>query len=644
MPPCLRLNVPDTRLPFVNAEIAQVMCQGHPYLVSSIWGGNANGRLYFWNPDSGHHYMRRLPSPLPGAYMLRTGEDQWLYIGCGNGDLWRYHASDDLFEQLVEGHMRNITWGGAISGPFVFWNAFHETCNGSVAVYDVRERRVVKTWAPLDSHSPPGLYGHRAITAPDGNIIWHFDTPSARVIIINPDTMEREVIDRPWLSKATHSSSVFMNPQRLALLTSQGVMIVSYPDFSIENVIDLPPECASNGHNYPVSLNGNAYFMGIEAHHLWEIDAHSFQAKRVITDSPPGGLGILAVWQNRDVCSVTPNGMALRFKLATGAVEKLDLEATGPLPAHAFCADPQRDIIIGAPFINQRFWRIDHQGEGRDLGRAAPGGGQINHILLDPQTQQFMMSSYTSATVTAYDPDKPASWPHNPRSLASASAQEQMRPKVLEHDGRFLWMATTPKYGMRGGALSRVDPINGECIVWRNLVPDQSIHNLALDPSRRRLFLSTSIHADCESAEPTAKTAVLATFDMDRLEITATYQASPAADNLHLLGVLSDGTALFCKEQWLVAWSPDNDTLETWGIAPQALRRLLSTPDGQWIALTSDSIGVMEPKGEKGLYTYTPRIKEGATLGQIADGKLYYATAHEIVALPLATILESDQD
>src|SRR5438552_5455938 len=84
-------QVPDTRLPFINGEIAQVNFQNQPHLVSGIWGNaNAGGRIYFWNPLTGTHAMRMMPKPSPGVYMLQTGPDGKLYLGDGRCDLYRY--------------------------------------------------------------------------------------------------------------------------------------------------------------------------------------------------------------------------------------------------------------------------------------------------------------------------------------------------------------------------------------------------------------------------------------------------------------------------------------------------------------------------------------------------------------------------
>jgi hypothetical protein len=640
MMPVRRYPVPETRMPFVNAEIAQVDVQGTPHLVSSVWGGHDNGRLYFWNPETGAHFMRRLPSPIPGAYMLKTGADGGLYLGCGNGDLVRYDGSRDTFETLVTGHMRGITWGGAVTARHVLWNAFHGDCNGSVAVYDLLERRVVKTFAPLDNHQPHSLYGHHTSVTPDGKILWRFQVPAARLIIIDPATMTSHGIERPWLDSAGASSTVFVDADRLLVFTSTGCYLVRYPEFEIITRISMPPACDANAHSNPVRARSGVYITDNRNLDLWRIDTASLACTAVASAWTQGEPVIQGVWQNRDICAVTRSGNTVRFEPGTGQVSTLDLEATGILPAHAFCAVPERGRIAGAPFINQRFWTMDlNSGAGGDLGRAAPGAGQINQIVWDGQTERFMMSSYTTTTVTAYDPDKPAHWPENPVVLASAADHGQMRPMALAHDGRYLWMGTNPKYGTLGGALCRIDPINGAIQVWRNLIPDQGVHYIVPDPARRRLFLATCIDGDCGSALPSATTAVLAAFDMDRLCLIATLPAVPDAGSIRLLAVLPDGRALFCKDSLIMAWDPDGNRTDPWGESPEQLRSLLPGPDGMFIALTTASIGLMLPQGPDGQYLYSRRIAEGGSLAQIAGDDLYYAAGLEIVRVSLSSLI-----
>ncbi len=80
---------------------------------------------------------------------------------------------------------------------------------------------------------------------------------------------------------------------------------------------------------------------------------------------------ILSPWGESSICALTPSGIAHHLDLRTGHTGKVDLGANGPMGIHAFCAVPDERLIVGAPFINQRFWTIDTEtGNPRDMGRA----------------------------------------------------------------------------------------------------------------------------------------------------------------------------------------------------------------------------------------------------------------------------------
>src|SRR3954454_11587575 len=184
--PIRSFRVPDTRLPFVNGQIAQVNFKGEPHLVSAVWSGeDPGGRIYFWNPLTGSHDNRKLPAPIPGAYMLATAPDGRLYLGCGNGDLARYDPTTDETEVLVHGQMHSITWGGCVTDRYAVWTA----SPGEACVYDWRESKLVKKFAPVDSEEPHAHYGHNAIVAPDGKVILTMNVPQARLVVIDLEQM-----------------------------------------------------------------------------------------------------------------------------------------------------------------------------------------------------------------------------------------------------------------------------------------------------------------------------------------------------------------------------------------------------------------------------------------------------------------------
>src|SRR5437764_4448268 len=148
-------RVPDTRLPFVNGQIAQVKFKDQPHLVSAVWAGEDPGaRIYFWNPLTGSHDSRKLPEKIPGAYMVATGSDGRLYLGCGNGDLVRYDPQKDQMQILVHGEMHSITWGGGLTDRYAVWSA----SPGDACIYDYRADKLLKKFSPIDTEEPHAHY------------------------------------------------------------------------------------------------------------------------------------------------------------------------------------------------------------------------------------------------------------------------------------------------------------------------------------------------------------------------------------------------------------------------------------------------------------------------------------------------------
>ena len=467
-----RYAIPHSRMPFINAEVAKVQFRGDVHLVSSIWGGSSGGRIYFWNPDTGSRGMRELPEGIPGAYMLRTAADGRLYLGCGNGDLIRYDPVADRFEILVTGELTSITWGGCVTDRYAVW----EASPGHVGVYDWRESRLVKVFRPIDTEYPTALYGHNVLEAPDGRVLLAIDVPQARLVLLNLETMSAES-HTPENIRGVGSTTdaFFWDDKTFAAFVRGELHFMAYPGFELKQRIAHGEHgglggkaCIVDGRLHAYSAaDGGLCVLDREAE-KWEVAAEGWS---------DGGPATIHPWGETAVCGVTLSGIALRYDTRTGRTDRIDLESTGPMAAHALCPVPDRKMIFGAPFINQRFWMINMEtGEGRDCGRAAPGGGQINQIIWEPITQRVLQSSYTTSSVTAFDPAAAADWPRNPYVVASAQQEGQMRPTGLVHDGRYVWMSTSPEYGHLGGALSRIDPRTGDIRIWRHLVPDQKVN------------------------------------------------------------------------------------------------------------------------------------------------------------------------
>ncbi|MSS71863.1 MAG: hypothetical protein EXS64_10280 [Candidatus Latescibacteria bacterium] len=627
--PIRRFRIPDSRLPFINAEIAQVTFQGQPHLVSSIVGGAPGGRLYFWNPDTGACGVRQLPKGASSAYMIRPASDGRLYLGCGpGGDLLRYDPVADRVETLITGELKGITWGGCVADRYAIWTA----SPGHVGVYDWREERLVKVFRPIDAERPEALYGHHIIETPEKKVLLAMDVPQARLVILDPKTMTATSHTPSVLvGKTSTHDAAFLDPHTLALMEGNDLHLLRYPGFEPADRVPAPQgvkgmrTCVVDGQLYAIARPGGDLYRLDRASRSWELNHKAWIEGDTFT---PG------VWNDRDVCAVTVDGIAHRLNPRTGQSDQLDLKATGPMGAHALCAAPDAGLILGAPFINQRFWTIDiATGEGRDCGRAAPGGGQINQIIWEPLTGRALMSSYTSSSVTAYDPTQPPAWPDNPRVLCSAHDHEQMRPMGLAHDGRHVWMATSPEYGHLGGALSRIDPQTGEIRIWRHLLPGQKVNALVLDPTRRRVYCSTDITADANSAPPTQTTGHLVAFDMDALAVLRRQAIRPDATHNFVRTLLPTGEVLAQAGEEFYAWDAEKGRLRPLGPVPKNFREATHDGAGHLYASIDGHVGRLHLESDR--LRFEPLTDDDGRFLQVVHDTLTYAAGFEVCAVTL---------
>jgi len=624
------LTVPHSRLPFVNAEFAEVHTPNGVRLVTSIWGGKDNGIIFLIDPMTGECERKLLPEGEPGAYMLQTGPDGRLYLGGGNGNLFRYDPTSDTMETLVTGQMHGITWGGCVTDQVVVWSANP----GEACVYDWREDRLTHVLKPLDTEDPTALYGHRIIQAPDGRILFAMNVPQARMIVLDPDTGERQCITPEVLQGESWTrDATFFDEKTVGVFGKKTWLFFRYPTFEFIRSTPLPigEDSLASRASF---CGGKFYSLGMPTGSLYELNTDKNKwmvTKKNLVDSN----AIQWALDKRYICTVNVTGNFMRHDLVSGDTFHRELDAWGPIGVHALCPIPEIGEIFGAPFINQRFWQIDMADRtGKELGRAADGGGQINYMLWDPQTRKVLMASYTTASITAFDPEQPPHWPDNPMELARVDQKlRQMRPLQLVYDGRYVWMVTSPIYGLLGGALSRVDPKTGEIKTWRNLIEDQTPNAMVIDQESSCLFGSTTISADCGSAPPTQTAAKLFVFDREKLKLQSNWAPLKDCGTLKVWATLPNGEILTGGQKRLYAWTPGEQKWRGLGPEPEGLREVIYGPNGKLYASTKREIGqLLLENSNPSIDRLSP---EAGRFLRIAEGQLWYAVDQEIRCLDL---------
>ncbi len=643
-----KYQLPDTPLPFVNTEIAEIEVDGQVRLVSSIWGGLNGGRIYIFNPDTGESICRHLPEGIGGAYMLRPASDGRLYLGCGEGSLVVYDPAADRFEVLVSGELDGITWGGCVTDSLAVWSS----SPSDACVYNWRERKLLKTFRPLDSSPSSSHYAHNVTECPDGKILLGLNVPQAKLILLDADTLEAKSHTPEALAGQSYTQWLaFLDTERLAVVTGNEILILRYPSFELVRRIG-PPGDAESGHHLQrracCLIDGKVFSLFWPGGDLYRIDPSTdgsnwkLVRERFVGDAP----AMLHALADRYVCALDTGGRFLRYDTQTGEIFDFQLDSAGPMDTETMCVIPQTGRIFGAPYINQRFWEIDLQTDrGADLGRAAPGGGQICCMAWDEQTARLIMASYTTCTVTAFDPAAPASWPENPRPLAKIG-HEQMRPKSIAHDGRFVWLASSAEYGHLGGALSRLDPAGGEIRVWRNIVPNQTPNRLLINPAAKRIYFATEVYADGDSTPATERTAQLVAFDTENLSIDRQQAVRDGTRIARLLAMLPSGAILGLEGNveftWhlqagtLFVWNPSDGSIEYLNEITENLVDAAVGPDGQIYASFGEHVCALTLEGSE--VSFEPITRTGDWPGQylqVHDGVLYFVVGNELWSIPL---------
>ncbi|MHC4872255.1 MAG: hypothetical protein ACYTFY_10455 [Planctomycetota bacterium] len=201
-----------------------------------------------------------------------------------------------------------------------------------------------------------------------------------------------------------------------------------------------------------------------------------------------------------------------------------------------------KDKLVGTTFINQRFWISDIKEEkSEDCGRAAPGTGQITGV--DQVGKKIYMTAYHGGELVELDPEKPASFPINPRPVTSHP--DAMRPVAFTSYRNVIWYACSRHYGLHGSVLFRYDTKSGTTSWKINPLGPRSINCLSYNSNSKELICGSTVNADQGSADRKVHNAVVARLDSATLAVNEMKKADGI--NISILGKL-DKKSLLCAD------------------------------------------------------------------------------------------------
>ena len=522
--------IPKTRLTFINVPLVPVRNRrGETWYLCATWGG----AMHLFS-EGGDERILPYPDGCGGSYsFVRDPKDGFAWAVHTGGKVTRIDVDAGAYDLVQDVPLKELNWGAAVTpeGYLVC-----ETAPAWVMVYDTRRREVAHM---LPRVSDVGRYAHHLFTAPDGAVIIPCSVPGVEFVRLDPGTGEFAGF-RPKVVRGDSSVSgcVTLLPDgRIAIPRATHVDTVTYPDFG-----DAPPLEYPGGRDrdwrtfvdfetkrlFAWSADGDPlYALGRDC--TWQVflprftPRHGLVAPTMFCEAPEGrllGLGLFG-----GLIEFAPDGTS-RF---VRQLDNLGEQRVSSL------APGQGSRVYTTSFINMSFQEADYRtGAGRNVYPCQTSGGQVSQsIFFDGK---LWLGCYSGAEMNVYEPGVEGPWPKNPRPAVEIGC-EQMRPMGLESDGRFLWVTTHAKYGKLGGALARVDPQEETCTVWRNLVPDHNPVGLVLDAGTRRAYVGTTIHADCNSAQPASGPATVFAFDLDREELLWVAKPDPQAEALRVLAV-----------------------------------------------------------------------------------------------------------
>lgn len=480
----IRVPIPKTREPFINTPLL-------PLGDGRFWISSVNrtvGALGVVVTMEGKHRLYKFEPRHACFYSAAVEDENTLWL-CG--DLSRVVRLDLrtgkyqefatgapeylIFQGLVLDHATGKLFGAAAKGAFSF---------------DFRARKPVKVYPPVG----PDRYSRFSLSNGDGTYTIGMEIPGAALLRWNPvaETVEHQ----PVTSLRGRSLGLEKLPdEKTTWFARRGTQMWGI----------APPSTIR----------------------VWDGDR-----MRDLVQLPDSSEHNVALAGDKLIV-VTRYGEFLRYDAETGALEiskRLPTDAVG----HVDClVRIDKDRLLGTPFITQRFWEVNlRTKQGRDCGKAAPGGGEI--LQTWKLGGKIYMAAYTGGELVEYEPSLPANFPENPRVVADPP--QGMRPVAAANDGRHIFYSCSAPYGTLGSVLTKYDTKTGIASYRVNPLPDQQIQSLWYDKPTHSLIAGTTMQADCESTPAKSDTCFFARISADDLRVMDKTRAQPGTTIARVLG------------------------------------------------------------------------------------------------------------
>lgn len=568
----IRVGIPKSRDPFVNARLISLGCDGRGrerFWISSCNGGRGSTGIVI--DEDGNYRLYRLGKPLiQYCYSAAPENERILWLCAGLSQMARLDLRTGAYRMYPTGAgSAFVCCGGRLDRATGKFFALGDGEEGTTAIsFDVKTKKAVVHRAVA-----PDKYMYTCYPQGDGTYIGLAGCPGLSLLHWDPrrDTVVREQ------SFEQGPSVCVADDQGRPYLSGRG-----WYDFATRAFVPDGPKPEREAQWF--ERQGNLV-IGCEDDQasgavVYAWDLATGKVRRVTAIPICYAQGI-TLTRSGKLVSFNIYGEFRRHDIATGRLELFCRPPTDVVAPGFRLLRFDRRRLIGAGFITQRFWEVNLKtGKGYDCGQAAPGGGQVEHFW--KIGRKVYLTSYGSGNLLEYDPKLPPRFPENPHVVAEPPCA--MRPTSYADDGRNLYYACNQHYGHLGATVTKYDTRTGHYIFHTDPVKDQSIPSIWLDRRRQTLLCHTSFWPDANSCPATADFGYHLRLRAKDLSVL---DAAPLPSAVHPGGVIGpmDQRRLLGQYHAIVGDKPRQPYLaviDCESFAPPDVAQLREPPPGMW--------------------------------------------------------------
>lgn len=289
------------------------------------------------------------------------------------------------------------------------------------------------------------------------------------------------------------------------------------------------------------------------------------------------------------VVGISYFGIVFRYDLRTGEFRRAQMDNLAPGGnTLMFIEAVGGRWVVGANYSQQNLFRLD-----MDTGEVAEPPWQIASQSGEPMCavgfgSRAYLGIYVQSVMMRYDADQPFGYLTNPRPLFTlGDTYRQVRPRAAVQDGRRVYITSDSAYNALGGALVVIDPANDAVQVYHQLIQDQNLPTLALDPTTGLVWGGTDRWGQMRSHPPTRDSSLIYAFDAATGKVTRELVLWPGSDVTNVIGVSADGILVASSGDQLALVQTASGQVLYQGAAPFALPgRIVVGADGMSYCLS----------------------------------------------------------